>query len=118
MSMTLEGEKITLIEEEFKAKYNKNAPEKAFREKMKPTDGLLVVFLMDLAEVFKDALKEKANNENIDLTIPLIGYAIGIPPIDAGLGEDYLINVHIRENENNSLEEEDESDEIEPLENE
>lgn len=118
MSMTLEGEKITLIEEEFKAKYNKNAPEKAFREKMKPTDGLLVVFLMDLTEVFKDALKEKANNENIDLTIPLIGYAIGIPPIDAGLGEDYLINVHIRENENNSLEEEDESDEIEPLENE
>ena len=61
---------------------------------------------------------KKANNENIDLTIPLIGYAIGIPPIDAGLGEDYLINVHIRENENNSLEEEDESDEIEPLENE
>lgn len=118
MSMTLEGEKITLIEEEFKAKYNKNAPEKAFREKMKPTDGLLVVFLMDLTEVFKDALKEKANNENIDLTIPLIGYAIGIPPIDAGLGEDYLINVHIRENENNSLDEEDESDEIEPLENE
>lgn len=119
MSMTLEGEKIILIEEEFKAKYNKNAPEKAFREKMKPTDGLLVVFLMDLTEVFKDdALKEKANNANIDLTIPLIGYAIGIPPIDAGLGEDYLINVHIRENENNSLEEEDESDEIEPLENE
>jgi hypothetical protein len=119
MSMTLERDKITLIEEEFKAKYNKNAPEKAFREKMKPTDGLLVVFLMDLIEVFKDdALKEKANSENIDLTIPLIGYAIGIPPIDAGLGEDYLINVHIRENENNSLEEEDESDEIEPLENE
>ena len=86
---------------------------------MKPTDGLLVVFLMDLTEVFKDdALKEKANNENIDLTIPLIGYAIGIPPIDTGLGEDYLINVHIWENENNSLEEDDESDEIEPLENE
>ncbi|MBI1836956.1 MAG: Z1 domain-containing protein [Flavobacteriia bacterium] len=119
MSMTLEGEKITLIEEEFKVKYNKNAPEKVFREKMKPKDGLLVVFLMDLTEVFNDdVLKEKANNENIDLTIPLIGYAIGIPPIDAGLGEDYLINVHIRDNENNSLEAEDKSDEIEPLENE
>lgn len=119
MSMTLEESEILKIEQEFKAKFNKNAPEKAYREKMKPTDGLLVIFLMDLKEVFKDdALKEKANNENIDLTIPLIGYAIGIPPIDAGLGEDYLINVHIRENENNSLEEEDESDEIEPLENE
>lgn len=119
MSMTLEEQEIINIEEEFKAKYKKNAPEKAFREKMKPTDGLLVIFLMDLKEVFKgDTLLEKANNENIDLSIPLIGYAIGIPPIDTGLGEDYLINVHIRENENNSLEEEDESDEIESLENE
>ena len=119
MSMTLEEQEIINIEEEFKAKFKKNAPEKAFREKMKPTDGLLVVFLMDLKEVFKgDNLKKKATNEIIDLTKPLIGYAIGIPPIDAGLGEDYLINVHIRENENNSLEEEDESDEIESLENE
>jgi hypothetical protein len=119
MSMTLEGDMITLIEEEFKKKYNKNAPEKAFREKMKPTDGLLVVFLMDLTEVFKDdALKEKASNENIDLTIPLIGYAIGIPPIDAGLGEDYLINVHIRENEKNSINDEDYSDETKELEDE
>ncbi|WP_298309215.1 Z1 domain-containing protein [Flavobacterium sp.] len=119
MSMTLQEEEIINIEEEFKAKFKKNAPEKAFREKMKATDGVLVVFLMDLREVFKgQKLEEKAINENIDLTIPLIGYAIGIPPIDAGLGEDYLINVHIRENENNSLEEDDETDEIEPLENE
>lgn len=119
MSMTLEEQEIINIEEEFKAKFKKNAPEKAFREKMKPTDGLLVVFLMDLKEVYKgDDLKKKATNENIDLTIPLIGYAIGIPPIDAGFGEDYLINVHIKENENNSLEEDDESDEIEPFENE
>lgn len=119
MSMTLEEQEIINIEEEFKAKFKKNAPEKAFREKMKPTDGLLVVFLMDLKAVFKgDDLVKKATKENINLNIPLIGYAVGIPPIDAGLGEDYLINVHIRENENNSLEEEDESDEIESLENE
>lgn len=119
MSMTLQEEEIINIEEEFKAKFKKNAPEKAYREKMKATDGVLVVFLMDLMEVFKgQKLEEKAINENIDLNIPLIGYAIGIPPIDAGLGEDYLINVHIRENENNSLEEENETDEIEPLENE
>jgi hypothetical protein len=119
MSMTLDEEEIINIEEEFKTKFKKNAPEKVFREKMKATDGVLVVFLMDLREVFKGkTLFEKAINEYIDLNSPLIGYAIGIPPIDAGFGEDYLINVHIRENENDSLEEDDESDESEPLENE
>jgi hypothetical protein len=118
MSMTLEESDVLKIEQEFKAKFNKNAPEKAFREKMKATDGLLVVFLMDLREVFKGNLEKKATNEKIDLTVPLIGYAIGIPPIDAGLGEDYLINVHIRENEKNSLEEEDISDETKVLDDE
>jgi len=119
MSMTLEESEILKIEQEFKAKFNKNAPEKAYREKIKPTDGLLVVFLMDLKEVFKgNVLIEKSINENIDLKKPLIGYAIGIPPIDAGLGEDYLINVHIRENEINSLEEEDNSDETKVLDDE
>lgn len=119
MSMTLVESEILKIEQEFKAKFNKNAPEKVYREKMKPTDGLLVVFLMDLKEVFKgNVLIEKSINENIDLNKPLIGYAIGIPPIDAGLGEDYLINVHIRENEKNSLEEEDISDETKVLDDE
>lgn len=119
MSMTLEESEIIKIEQEFKAKFNKNAPEKAYREKMKPTDGLLVVFLMDLNEVFKgNVLIEKSINENIDIKKPLIGYAIGIPPIDAGFGEDYLINVHIRENEKNSLEEEDISDETKVLDDE
>ena len=119
MSMTLEEKEITKIEIDFKAKFNKNAPEKAFREKMKSTDGLLVVFLMDLKSVFHDEfLVNKANIESIDLSQPLIGFAIGIPPIDSKLGENYLINVHIRDNENNTLEEEDNSDEIESLENE
>ena len=86
---------------------------------MKATDGLLVVFLMDLHSVFHDDdLVKKAQIENIDLSKPLIGFAIGIPPIDSKLGENYLINVHIRENENNTLEEDDNSDETELLENE
>ena len=119
MSMTLEEKEINKIELDFKAKFGKNAPEKAFREKMKATDGLLVVFLMDLHSVFHDDdLVKKAQIENIDLSKPLIGFAIGIPPIDSKLGENYLINVHIRENENNTLEEEDNSDETELLENE
>jgi hypothetical protein len=83
---------------------------------MPPTDGLLVVFLMDLRAVFNnEVLFDKAKNEGIDLFKPLIGFALGIPPIDSGLGEDYLINSQIRENEINCLDEEDDSDELEPL---
>lgn len=119
MSMTLSEKEIKNIEDDFKAKHNKNAPEKAYREKIKATDGLLVVFLMNLNSIFdEEKLKEKALKEDIDLSTPLIGFAFGIPPINSKLGENYLINVHIRENEKNSLEEEDNSDETEPLENE
>lgn len=119
MSMALSEKEIKNIEDDFKAIYNKNAPEKAYREKIKATEGLLVVFLMNLNSVFdEEKLKEKALKEDIDLSTPLIGFAIGIPPIHSNLGENYLINVHIRENEKNSLEEENNSDETEPLENE
>jgi hypothetical protein len=119
MSFTLDENEIDRIEREYKIKNLKKIPEKAYREKMKYTDGLLVVFLMDLREIFKgNNLIQKANNEGIDLSKPLIGYAIGIPPIDSRLGEDYLVNIHIRDNIKNSLEEEENSDEISILENE
>lgn len=119
MSMTLGENEIDRIEEEFKLNNNSKLSEKVFREKMNPSDGLLVVFLMDLKHVFKgDLLIKKAVEEEIDLNKPLIGFAVGIPPIDARLGEDYLINIHIKENEKNSLEEEENSDENSILQNE
>jgi hypothetical protein len=116
MGMNFSLNEINEIEADFRSKFNKKAPERVFREKMPPTDGLLVVFLMDLKAVFNnEILFDKAKNEGIDLVKPLIGFALGIPPIDSGLGEDYLINSQIRENEINCLDEEDDSDELEPL---
>lgn len=119
MGLTFSLTEINEIETNFRLKNGKSAPEKVFREKLPPTDGLLVVFLMDLRAVFNnEGLSDKAKNEDIDLAKPLIGFALGIPPIDSGLGEDYLINLRIRENELNCLDEEDGGDELEPLENE
>jgi hypothetical protein len=47
----------------------------------------------------------KANKENIDLNIPLVGFAIGIPPLKVNIGGQYLVNKHILENiENNPIE--------------
>jgi len=114
MSMTLLQSEIDSAEAEFKAANpGKNLPEKLFREKIKDTDGLLVVFLMDTNDVFNsDDLKKKAQSENIDPMIPLLGFAIGIPPLKITFGGQYLVNMHIRENEKNSLAEEDTEEEL------
>ena len=71
-----------------------NIPEKAFRQKMNDTEGVLMIYLLDLAEVFKNKNKEISGLENIksslNLDIPLIGYAIGFPPINKDIGGTYL----------------------------
>jgi hypothetical protein len=116
MSFTLSESEISKIKEDFnKIKPDKNPPENVFREKMNDLDGLLVVFLMDSEAVFNnDELIKKANNESINLSTPLIGYAIGIPPLKANIGGEYLVNKHILENIKNNpqVEEEFEFDEV------
>lgn len=102
----------------------KNPPERIYREVMNDTDGLMVVYLMDLNEIFNNVeLKQKAINENIDLNIPLIGFALGIPPLKVSIGGEYLVNKHILENIKNNPEEdlfdnEDVEDEFEGIETE
>ncbi|MDR3713085.1 MAG: Z1 domain-containing protein [Puia sp.] len=68
-------------------------PERIYREKMSDDTGLLVIYLMDLREVFKkddEELRRVKEDRQIDDTIPLIGYAIGFPPISANIGGIYL----------------------------
>lgn len=91
-----------------------NFPENIFRRKIPESEGLLVVYLMDLHKVFldKEELEKIENVDNIDLDIPLIGYAIGIPPIEENVGGTYLLNKYILENiEKNPESSEDESEE-------
>jgi hypothetical protein len=120
MSMTLSSLEIENAENDFRLKNpSKNAPEFVFREKIKKTEGLMVVYLMDLKEVFNSKqLKEKAETENINLTIPLLGFAIGIPKIEHKLGGSYLVNIHIRENEKTNLAQDDNDEELEGYESE
>jgi len=122
MSFTLTDDKISEIQNNYKKNnIGKNPPENEFREKMNDSDGLMVVYLMDLRAIFdnpkldddsKEKLRQKAINENIDLTIPLIGFAIGIPPIHVNIGGEYLLNKHILENIRNTPEDEDSLDGI------
>jgi len=82
-----------------------SVPEKVFREKMNDEQGLLVIYLMDLEEVFlqtkgkQDLYCDLVKKNNIDLNIPLIGYAFGFPPISPDPGGEYVHGNYEIENE-------------------
>ena len=86
--------------EEIEEKVRKSGtpPEKVFRRKMSQDEGLVIIYLMDLEEIFfhknsseKERTEELDNLKNsIDTTIPLIGYAIGIPKVSGDIGGTYL----------------------------
>lgn len=74
-----------------------NIPERVYREKMTDQEGLLVIYILDSYYVFcqekgmdDSDLKDFVEKEGIDLNIPLIGYAIGFPPIEPDPGGVYV----------------------------
>ena len=86
-------------QEEVKKKAEEvNIPERVYREQMTDQEGLLVIYILDSHYVFlqeegkeKDSeLKKMIDKEGIDLNIPLIGYAIGFPPIEPDPGSHYV----------------------------
>ncbi|UEG54909.1 Z1 domain-containing protein [Mucilaginibacter daejeonensis] len=76
----------------------KNIPEKAFRQKMNHRQGVLMIYLIDTAEVFRhrgrDIEELAAVREHVGTDIPLIGYAMGIPPLGVDIGGTYLQSRH------------------------
>ena len=74
-----------------------NPPERIYREKMSDQDGLLVIYILDSHYVFcqekgneDPKIKELVERDGIDLNIPIIGYAIGFPPIEPDPGGVYV----------------------------
>ena len=82
---------------------------------MSDSTALIVVYLLDSQAVFLQekgqADAELANivdTEGIDLNTPLVGYAIGIPPIDPDPGGTYVKGDYdIADDEDEAVEEED-----------
>lgn len=79
----------------------KTIPERYYRERMKETEGLLVIYLFDSRYAFNQLGIEKypklkvqfenyVSQNNIDLTIPLVGYAIEFPPLKNDPGGTYM----------------------------
>lgn len=89
-------------EAEKMAKKSKTIPERYYREKMSEEQGLLIIYLFDSNYAFnqkgknstesdlKEEFFEFINNEKIDLNIPLVGYALGFPPMKDAPGGTYM----------------------------
>jgi hypothetical protein len=98
LSLTLDKATIEKAEKEFKLNNpNKNIPGHIYVSSMKDTDGLLVIYLMDLRHIYtSEELLNSAINEDINLDIPLIGFAVALPPLNENIGGDYLVNAEIK----------------------
>jgi hypothetical protein len=84
------------------AREYKTIPESYFRSRLTENEGILIVYLFDSHFTFnqngknskdeyvKSEFKEFIDKENIDLEIPLVGYAIGFPPIKNDPGGIYM----------------------------
>lgn len=107
--------KPSLTKEEAKKEIS-TIPERVYREKMSEDEAVLIVYLFDSHYSFnREANKEDLEFEEyvtkhkIDLNIPLVGYAIGFPPIKNDPGGIYAQgDYNLEEDE---LFQEDDSDE-------
>jgi len=64
-----------------------------FRKKRPETQGLLLIYLIDLKHVFNtDELRAVANSNSINLNIPMIGFALSFPQIHDDPGAVYMAN--------------------------
>ncbi|OOQ58272.1 Z1 domain-containing protein [Mucilaginibacter pedocola] len=68
-----------------------------FRKIRPENQGLLLIYLMDLQQVFNNhELRAVANANGIDLNIPLIGYALSFPEINNDPGAIYMANEYTK----------------------
>jgi hypothetical protein len=88
-------EKRRLSEEEIEKQLPKTIPERVYRERIPQTRGILIIYLFDSYHSFvpkhdPDGKFEKFVKEGgYNLDIPLVGYAIGFPPIEGAPGGQY-----------------------------
>lgn len=115
-SLTLDQEKIAQIKKNHK---ESTVPDRVYRSYMDSSQGLLVIYLMDLEKIFNVEKKEvyddfKTLNEyaedrglkkNFQKNIPLIGYALGFPTKVGVDGAEYVAQHVYKEPEEMNLKE-------------
>ncbi|WP_210487269.1 Z1 domain-containing protein [Rufibacter aurantiacus] len=88
----IKTEKISFQEALAKAN-KKTLPGSIFRRKRSANEGLLLVYLLNVKEIFHDdKLQEKAVKEGFDFSVPLIGFGFSFPANDNDPGGEFLVN--------------------------
>jgi len=84
-------------DELLRAKKRLKVPEKAYRRRMTAKEGVIVIYLLDLVNIFqnnKGDIKGLTDlRESLNLETPLIGYAIGIPEVGDDVGGTFLQSI-------------------------
>lgn len=114
IAILLSPEDISSARSEFSVlKPNTNFPENIYRRRFKETEALMLIYLMDLKSIFGNdgELENKAKDEEINLDVPLIGFALAIPPFKSNVSGEYLFNKHILQNIDNENDDEELYDE-------
>jgi len=101
--------KENIDEKTAEAKVRKNPvtyPERIYREAMSDQDGLLLIYLQDLRYIFRqddkapdEQLAQIIRSEGFNTNVPLIGFALGFPPIYPDPGGVYAVGRHWEEEE-------------------
>jgi hypothetical protein len=71
-------------------------PDKDYRSVMDDDEGILMIYLIDTTHIFRttegedDQLSNKALELNMDMNVPLFGYALGFPEVKGNFGGEYL----------------------------
>jgi hypothetical protein len=96
-----------LSESEAEVKARKvNIPERVYRERMKENEGLLIVYLFDSYYSFRQEkgvedqeprFKNFVEQGGYNLETPIVGYAIGFPPIKDDPGGEYVQGDYVLE---------------------
>ena len=92
-ALSLSREEIDKIKLDYSASNpGKTVPDREYRRHMDSSQGLLIIYLIDLVKVFNldsneygdflslnDYALERGIDEKFQSTVPLIGYALGFP---------------------------------------
>lgn len=97
----LRAENPDWSEEQLEQEVRKKArrpPERVYREALDEREGALIIYLFDTNYVFKpqgntddDAYQNYVKSNKLNLDIPLVGFALGFPPIKGDSGGNYLV---------------------------
>ena len=113
---------LTSLQALNEARRVKTVPERYYREQMRETQGILIIYLFDTNYVFhqkgpnsenaelKNTFGDYINQQNINLTMPLVAYAMGFPPLANNPGGEYMQGDYDLNLDEGEDEEEDDTD--------